>query len=69
MTWSTLIEPVAAIEGLGVLSLILGVIEVFTTSEQINGLIIAWAWKLLQSPVLFVVWDEICIVNEVQFLG
>ena len=56
-------------EGPLILRFVLGIVEVFTTSDHIDALVFPGPRELSQSLVLFVIGDEICIKHGVQFLG
>jgi hypothetical protein len=67
--WITVIEALFAVERFLLLSLVLGVIEVFATTHHVDAFVLAWSRKLLQALVLLVVGDEVCMKRELQFFG
>lgn len=68
-SWFTLIKPATAIEGFLILGRMLRVVEIFAAAQHINGLVLTRSGKVLQSLVLFIIGDEICISSGLQFLG
>ena len=62
-------EALSAVEGLLILGFVFGIAEVSTAAHHIDALVLSRPREVTQSLVLLVVGDEICIGNEVQFLG
>lgn len=64
-----MVEALSAVEGLLILGFVFGIVEVFTTAHHIDALVLAWPWEIAQPLVLLVIGDEVCMGNNVQFLG
>lgn len=67
--YSTSIEAIASVERLLLLCFELRIIEISTAAHHIDGLVLPWAWKFLQSHKILIIWDEILVSIQLQFLG